>query len=41
MSKDMDEQFKLAHKLVYVVDIANRKTYMTLLRYSVDKPKSS
>ena len=37
-SKDTDEQLKLAHKLVDVVNRANRKIYVTLLRYSVDKP---
>ena len=31
MSKDMDEQLKLAHK---VVDRANRKICVTLLRYN-------
>ena len=40
MSKDMDEQLKLAHKLVDVVDRANRKICVTLLRYNVDKPES-
>ena len=32
MSKHMDEQFKLAHNLIDVVDQANRKICMTLLR---------
>ena len=41
MSKDMDEQLKLAHKVVDVVDRANRKICVTLLRYKVDKPESS
>ena len=41
MSKDLDEQLKLAHKLVDVVDRANRKICVTLLRYTVDKPESS
>ena len=40
-SKDMDEQLKLAHKVVDVVDPANRKVCVTLLRYNVDKPESS
>ena len=31
MSKDMDEQLKLAHKVVDVVDRANRKVCVTLL----------
>ena len=41
MSKDKDEQAILAHKLVDVVDRANRKTCVTLLRYNVEKPESS
>ena len=41
MSKDMDEQLKLAHKVVDVVDRATRKICVTLLRYNVDKPESS
>ena len=41
MSRDMDEQFKLAHNVVDVVDRANRKICVTLLRYNVDKPESS
>ena len=41
MSKDMDEQLKLAHKVVDVVDRAKRKICVNLLRYNVDKPESS
>ena len=41
MIRDMDEQLKLAHKVVDAVDRTNRKICMTLLRYSVDKPESS
>ena len=41
MSKDMDEQLKLAHKVVDVVDRANRKICVTLLWYNVDKLVSS
>ena len=41
MSKDKDEQLKQAHKVFDVVDRVNRKTCMTLLRYKLDKPKSS
>ena len=41
MFKDLDEQFKLAHKVVDVVDRANRKICVTLLLYNVDKPESS
>ena len=41
VSKDKDEQLKLAHKVVDVVDRANRKICVTLLRYDVDKSASS
>ena len=41
MSRDMDEQLKLSHKVVYVVDRTNRKICVTLLRYNVDKPEKS
>ena len=41
MSKNNDEQLKLAHKVVDVVDRANRKICVTPLRYNVDKPESS
>ena len=41
MSKDIDEQFEVAHKVVDVVDRENRKICVTLLRYNVDKPESS
>ena len=41
MHKDMDEQLKLAHKVVDVVDRANRKICVSLLRYNVGKPESS
>ena len=41
MYKDMDDQLKLAHKVVDVVDQANRKIGVTLLRYNVDKRESS
>ena len=40
-SRDMDEQLKLAHKVVDVVDRTNRKICVTLLRYNVHKPESS
>ena len=40
-SKITDEQRKLAHKVVDVVDRANRKICVTLLRYNVDKPDKS
>ena len=41
MSKDMDEQLKLAHKVVDLVDRANRKNCVTLLRNNVVKPDYS
>ena len=41
MSKDMDEQLKVAHKVVDVVDRANRTISVTLLRCSMDKPENS
>ena len=41
MSKDMNEQVKLAHKVVDVVDRANRKICVTPLPYNVNKPRSS
>ena len=37
----MDEQLKLAHKVVDVVDRTNRKVCVALLRYNVDNPESS
>ena len=40
-SKDMEEQLKLAHKVVDVVDRANKRICVTLLRYNVDNPESS
>ena len=41
MSKNMDEQLKLVHKVVDVVYRENKKIGVTLLRYNVDKPESS
>ena len=41
VSKGMDEPLQLAHSVVFVVDRANRKICVTLLRYNVDKPESS
>ena len=41
MSRDMDEQLKLAHKVIDVVDWTNRKNFVTLLRYNVDSLESS
>ena len=41
LSKNMYEQLKLSHRLADVVDRANRKICVTLLRYNVDKPERS
>ena len=41
MSKDVVEQLQLAHKVVDVVERANRKFFETLIRYNVDKRESS
>ena len=41
MSKDIDGQLKLSHKIVDLLDRANRKVCMLLLRYNVDKFDSS
>ena len=41
MSKDMDEQPKLSHKVVDLVERANRKICVTLLRCNVDKLEST
>ena len=37
----MDEQLKLAHNMTDIVDQANRKICVTLLRYNAEKPESS
>ena len=41
LSKDMEEQLKLVHKVIDVVDHPNRRICGTLLRYTVDNPKTS
>ena len=41
MSKDMDEQLKLAHKVVDVVDRANRKISVTPVLYNANDLESS
>ena len=41
LSKDMEEQLKLVHKVIDVVDRPNRKICITLLRYKVDNPETS
>ena len=40
MSKHLDEQLTPTHKVVDVVDRANRKICLTLLRYNVGKPEN-
>ena len=40
LSKDMEEQLKLVHKVIDVVDCPNRKICVTLLRYKVDNPET-
>ena len=39
--KDMEEQLKLTHKVVEVVDRPHRKICVTMLRYNVEKPETS
>ena len=41
LSKDMEEQLKLVHKVIDVVDRSNRRICVTLLRYKVDNPETS
>ena len=41
LSKDMEEQLKLVHKVMDVVDRPNRRICVTLLRYKVDNPETS
>ena len=41
LAKDMEEQLKLAHRVVEVVDRPHRKTCATMLRYNVEKPETS
>ena len=41
LSKDMEEQLKLVHKVIDVVDCSNRRICVTLLRYKVDNPETS
>ena len=41
LCKDMEEQLKLVHKVIDVVDCSNRKICVTLLRYKVDNPDTS
>ena len=41
LSKDMEEQLKLVHKVIDVVDRPNRRICVTLLRYKLDNPETS
>ena len=41
LSKDMEEQLRLVHKLIDVVDRPNRRFCVTLLRYKVDNQEIS
>ena len=41
LSKDMEEQLKLVHKVIDVVDRPNRKICVALLRYKADNPDTS
>ena len=41
LAKDMEEQLKLTHKIVEVVDRPHRKICVTMLRYNVEKPETS
>ena len=40
LSKDMEEQLKLVHKVIDFVDRPNRKICVTLLQYKVDNPET-
>ena len=39
--KYMEEQLKLTHKVVEVVDRPHRRICVTMLRYNVEKPETS
>ena len=41
LSKDMEEQLKLVHKVIDVVNRPNRRICVTLPRYKVDNPETS
>ena len=41
LSKDMEEQLKLVHKVIDNVDRPNRRIFVTLLRYKMDNPETS
>ena len=40
LSKHMEEQLKLVHKVIDVVGCSNRKNCVTMLRYKVDNPET-
>ena len=40
-AKDMEEQLKLTHKVVEVVDRPHRKFCVIMLRYNAEKPETS
>ena len=40
LSKDMEDQLKLVHKVIDVVDRPNRRICVTLLRYKVDNSET-
>ena len=41
LSKDMEEQRKLVHNVIDVVDCPNRRICVTLLRHKADNPETS
>ena len=41
LSKDMEEQLKLVHKVIVVLECPNRRICVTLLRYKADNPETS
>ena len=41
LSKDMEEQLNLVHKVIDVVVYPNRRICMTWVRYKVDNPETS
>ena len=41
LSKDMEEQLKLDHKVIDLVDRPNRRICVTMLSYKVDNPETA
>ena len=41
LSKEMEEQMKLVHKVIDVLDCPNRRICVPLLRYKADNPETS